>query len=121
MVDVHDQPRGPDVRDAALELSVYPLHISCRAVEPVVLPAFAGSAVRGALFGAVRDLACVNKAAPSCGACPLHPVCGVSRLLATVEEDGPRGAEVPRPFVVRPPLEGPRHSGRGRRSTAASH
>src|SRR5207249_1866640 len=60
------------------------------------------------LLGAVRDLACVNKAAPSCGACPLHPVCGVSQLLATVEDDGPRGAEVPRPFVVRPSLDGQR-------------
>ena len=108
MVDVHDQPPAPDVRDAGIDLSVYPLQVSCRAVEPVALPAFAGSAVRGALFGAVRDLACVNKAAPSCGACTLHPVCGVSRLLATVEEDGPRGAEVPRPFVVRPPLAGAR-------------
>jgi hypothetical protein len=91
-----------------MDLTVYPLSVVCRAVDLVALPAFAGSAVRGALFGAVRDLACVNQAAPSCAACPLHPVCGVSRLLATVEDDGPRGAEVPRPFVVRPPLDGAR-------------
>jgi hypothetical protein len=89
-------------------LDVFPLSVVCRAIAPVTLPVFAGSAVRGALFGAVRDLACVNQAAPSCRACSLHQVCGVSRLLATVEEDGPRGVEVPRPFVIRPPLEGAR-------------
>ena len=93
---------------AAFELAVYPLEARCRAGEAVALPAFAGSAVRGALFGAVRDLACVNQAAPSCAVCPLHSVCGVSHLLATVDDGGARGQEAPRPFVLRPPLDGPR-------------
>lgn len=100
--------RAEPIPGALLDLEVYPLRVTCRAVEPVTLPTFAGSAVRGALFGAVRDMACVNKAAPNCAACPLHPVCGVSRLLATVDEEGVRGAEIPRPFVVRPPLDGAR-------------
>lgn len=91
-----------------LGISVYPLRVLCRAVEPVALPAFAGSAVRGALFGAVRDLACVNPTAPSCVVCPLHRICGASLLLATVDEQGPRGREVPRPFALRPPLDGGR-------------
>jgi hypothetical protein len=89
-------------------LPVFPLHVQCKALEPVALPAFAGSAIRGALFGAVRELACVNQAAPSCSACPLHSVCGVSRLLATVEDDGPRGGDAPRPFAIRPPENGGR-------------
>ncbi len=91
-----------------LGFPVYPLRAICRAVEPVALPVFAGSAVRGALFGAVRDLACVNPTAPSCAVCPLHAVCGASLLLATVDEQGPRGREVPRPFALRPPLDGGR-------------
>jgi hypothetical protein len=40
-------------------------------------------------------------------------VCGVSLLLATVDTEGPRGMEVPRPFALRPPLDGPRHVGPG--------
>lgn len=100
-----------------LGFAVYPLRVICRAVEPVALPAFAGSAVRGALFGAVRDLACVNPAAPSCAACPLHTVCGAAQLLATVDEQGPRGREVPRPFALRPPLDGGRVVQPGERFT----
>jgi hypothetical protein len=100
-----------------LGFAVYPLRVICRAVEPVLLPTFAGSAVRGALFGAVRDLACVNPAAPSCAACPLHRVCGAALLLATVDEQGPRGREVPRPFALRPPLDGGRVVQPGERFT----
>lgn len=97
-----------DLTRAFGALFLYPLRVTCRAAEPVALPLFAGSAVRGALFGSVRDLACVNHAAPTCAACPLHRVCGVSLLLATVDAGGPRGMEVPRPFALRPPLDGPR-------------
>ncbi len=100
-----------------LAFPVYPLRAICRAVEPVALPVFGGSAVRGALFGAVRDLACVNPAAPSCAVCPLHAVCGAAQLLATVDEQGPRGREVPRPFALRPPLDGGRVVQPGERFT----
>jgi hypothetical protein len=99
--------------DLPPSLAIHPLRVYCRAQESVALPAYSGSAVRGALFGAVRDLACVNPTAPSCMVCPLHRVCGASLLLATVDDGSPRGIEVPRPFVLRPPLDGPRVVGPG--------
>ncbi len=108
-----ERSSAADFPDSGLRLHL--LRVTCRAEEPVSLPAFSGSAIRGALFGAVRELACANQAAPSCAACPLHRVCGVSLLLATVDPEGLRGIEAPRPFVMRPPLEGARVVAAGER------
>lgn len=63
-----------------------------------------GAAIRGAIFGVVRHQFCVRKDLESCHPCPVVSTCPVSFLLATVDEAGRRGDDVPRPYSVQPPL-----------------
>lgn len=62
-----------------------------------------GSALRGALFHAVRNRFCTNQALSSCQPCPLRAACAVSFLLATVDDQSNRGLDVPRPYTIEPP------------------
>lgn len=80
------------------------LTFCCRVVEPIVMREHKGSAIRGAIFGAVRHQFCVRKELDSCHPCQLVSTCPVSFLLATVDESGRRGDDVPRPYTVQPPL-----------------
>jgi len=63
-----------------------------------------GSAIRGALFNVLRRQFCFQRQYDSCQLCPLHATCPVSFLLATVDDEGRRGADLPRPYTVEPPL-----------------
>jgi hypothetical protein len=73
---------------------------------PLSLPAFAGSALRGAFGGALRTSACMTKA-KTCDDCPLLSSCP----YAVVFEPRPPSADhplqdfnqIPRPYVVEPP------------------
>jgi len=89
-------------------LPIYGLTIELETVTPVELAEHPGSALRGALVHALLDTHCTNKAAPSCAVCPLVGVCPVSALVAPLRDDAPRGRDVPRPFVITPPLSQPR-------------
>jgi len=71
-------------------------------LTPLLLPAYAGPSIRGALFGALtrhfcpaleREITVEHKA--------LCPVCW---LLATENPTGSRGRDVPRPYAIEPPL-----------------
>ena len=73
---------------------------------PVLLNEHQGSALRGALFHALRNQFCMNKTVTSCQPCLLHAGCPVSFLLATVDDQASRGADVPRPYTIEPPLDG---------------
>lgn len=89
------------------------LRFTIRVVTPVVLNEHKGSAIRGALYHALRRHFCFNKEAPSCAECPLHATCPVAFLVATTIQDrilkmddkGQRGREVPRPYTIEPPLD----------------
>jgi len=78
--------------------------------RPVVLNEHKGSAIRGALFHALRGRPgtdrgfCLRKELTSCAPCQLHTVCPISALVATVRPNGARGVDPPRPFTVEPPL-----------------
>lgn len=87
---------------------IYELVIAVETVAPVELAEHPGSALRGALVQALLDTHCSNKSAPSCAACPLVHVCPVSALVAPMRDEAPRGRDVPRPFVITPPLPAPR-------------
>lgn len=63
-----------------------------------------GAAIRGAIFGAVRYQFCVRKELESCHPCQLVASCPVSFLLASVDEAGRRGDDIPRPYSIQPPL-----------------
>ena len=79
-----------------------------RVVRPLELDEHSGSALRGNLFEAVWQRFCNNKAALSCAACPLNQMCPVSALVAPLREENVRGRDIPRPYVILPPLEGER-------------
>lgn len=63
-----------------------------------------GSAIRGALFHAMRGRFCNNREADECAACPLVTTCPVATLLSTLRPGSERGRDVPRPYTVQPPI-----------------
>jgi hypothetical protein len=78
-----------------------------------------GSAIRGALFHALRRRFCGLArgprepslrpggragAGPDCAACPLVATCPVATLVSTLRPGSARGRDVPRPYTVQPPL-----------------
>ncbi len=80
----------------------YKLNFTCEAVTAVSLPRYNGSILRGAFFSALRQDFCLNKELNTCLNCPRAEVCPICRLVATVERDSNRGAEIPRPFALEP-------------------
>jgi hypothetical protein len=72
--------------------------------EPLELNAHQGSALRGALFHALRGRFCTNPVAAECRFCPLNAACPVCTLVSTLRPDSDRGADVPRPYTIQPPL-----------------
>lgn len=79
-------------------------------LSPLGLGRHVGAALRGALFESLRSNlnVCLYKHLPSCQPCTLRQVCPLSGLLATVDDEAVRGHDVPRPMVIRPPLDGAR-------------
>ncbi|HZT07111.1 MAG TPA: CRISPR system precrRNA processing endoribonuclease RAMP protein Cas6 [Chloroflexota bacterium] len=76
-------------------------------VSPLRLPFAAGAAIRGALFGTLRRQFCMAGRGAGCGRPDVVADCPVCFLLAPVDEADRRGRDVPRPYVLRPPLRGP--------------
>jgi CRISPR-associated endoribonuclease Cas6 len=83
-------------------LSVHIVRIVAEATEPIALDEHPGSALRGALFGALLRRFCTNPTAPTCAQCPLNATCPVAALVAPLRDEAPRGRDVPRPFVLAP-------------------
>jgi hypothetical protein len=90
-------------------LTTHHLTFTATALTPVALGEQSGSALRGAVAGALWERFCANKPAPSCAACPLMGVCPVAALLAPLRDEDEKGGEQrPRPYVTRPPIDGAR-------------
>lgn len=87
----------------------YRLRVVTEVTSTVELNEHQGSAIRGALFHAMRGRFCNNEKADECAACPLATTCPVAILLSTVKPGSERGRDVPRPYTVQPPL--PREGG----------
>jgi hypothetical protein len=85
-------------------LATYHLRFTVQVVTPLMLDEHCGSALRGNLFQAVWEGFCTNKAAASCADCPLHNVCAVSTLVAPLRDEHTRGRDIPRPYIILPPL-----------------
>lgn len=96
----------PNPQPAAF--TAYQLFFDIQAMEPMGLHAHNGSALRGMLYRAVMELSTGERRAPDLRFIP-DPA--IHRLLATLDEDSPRGRDVPRPYVIIPPL--PRSLGEG--------
>jgi hypothetical protein len=90
------------------DLDVHLLRFHAEVTGPLRLPAAGGAALRGALFGALRAQFCVAEGGPDCGSPEAAARCRVCFLLAPVEVGNRRGQDVPRPYVLRLPPEGPR-------------
>jgi len=82
------------------------LRFTCQVVEPMQLNEHQGSAIRGAFYHALLSAFCMNREAASCAACPLVASCPVAFLVATLDPQSDRGATVPRPYTIEPPLDG---------------
>lgn len=86
------------------DLSLHPLCFTAEAIEPLELDEHAGSSLRGALFNALLRRFCMNPTAPTCADCPLNATCPVAELVAPLRDEHPRGRDIPRPFVIEPPM-----------------
>jgi len=87
------------------KFSAQTFEFRCEVVQPIKLNQHKGAALRGALFNSLRKAGCSHRELTSCRPCELVAECPVSFLLATVDNDGRRGGDVPRPFVINPPLD----------------
>lgn len=85
-------------------LVTHHLFFTAEVVTPLELDDHSGAALRGSFFEAVWRRFCTNKAAATCADCPLHAMCPVSTLVAPLREENPRGRDIPRPYVILPPL-----------------
>lgn len=99
------------------ELMTHHLLFVTEVVTPLALDEHSGSAIRGNLFEAVWRRFCNNRAAATCAECPLHTLCPVSALVAPLREDHPRGRDIPRPYIIIPPMEGARYYAPGEQFT----
>lgn len=82
------------------------LTFNMRAVDTVELNEHQGSALRGALFHALRRRFCAFARQPEaeCGACTLAQTCPVATLVSTLDPNHARGQDRPRPFTIQPPI-----------------
>ena len=92
-----------------MTLTVHHLEFTATALTPVALGEQSGSALRGAVAGALWERFCANKPAPTCADCPLVKLCPVAALVAPMRDDDEQGSDQrPRPYVLRPPRDGAR-------------
>src|SRR5438874_1544182 len=95
----------PDLSPLAA-LGVLPLWIAARAIEPIELPRYSGSTLRGAFGAALKRLVCVRPDLPQCDPCPLIDRCAYPYLFET-QAGGQPGTvgftDLPRPYVIHAP------------------
>lgn len=118
-------------------LDIYQFLVTAEVITAIEVDDHCGAALRGTLFEAVWTRFCTNKQAMSCAECRLHPVCPVSALVSPLREVGDcklrkeltqdsslvgdcklreersRWHDVPRPYVIYPPLGASRRYERG--------
>jgi hypothetical protein len=82
------------------------LWFTLKVVTVLELDAYSGAALRGSFFNAIWYRFCTNKSAPACSQCPLNEACPVSAIVAPLRQDDSWGQDIPRPYVILPPLDG---------------
>ncbi|MBN2007614.1 MAG: CRISPR system precrRNA processing endoribonuclease RAMP protein Cas6 [Anaerolineae bacterium] len=82
------------------------LRFVAEAQDIVELNEHQGSAIRGALFHALRHKFCAFARQPDaeCSGCVLAATCPVALLVSTLDPNHTRGQDRPRPFTVQPPI-----------------
>ena len=83
------------------------LVFECEVVTPLRLNPHTGSAIRGAFFHALRNGFCAfaRDRDAQCAGCALVAACPVAFLVSTLDDQSGRGADVPRPYTIQPPLD----------------
>ena len=79
--------------------------------QPLHLPDYAGSMLRGAFGHALRQLACITRQ-PDCTGCPMHAQCPYPAIFAPPPPSGhalQTFSSIPVPYVIEPPEWG-RHT-----------
>ncbi|SRR5712692_1691586 len=94
-------------------LDIYQFLVTAEVVTAIEVDDHCGAALRGTLFEAVWNRFCTNKQAISCGDCPLHSACPVSALVSPLREERSHWRDVPRPYIIYPPLGSSRRYKRG--------
>ncbi|WGE83003.1 CRISPR system precrRNA processing endoribonuclease RAMP protein Cas6 [Actinobacillus equuli] len=76
--------------------------------EPIFLPEYAGSTLRGAFGRALRKIACMTKQ-ENCKECPLYRTCPYTNIFETpapAEHDLQKFSQVPNGYIIEPPKWG---------------
>lgn len=94
----------------ALPIARYAL--TARVLQPLSLPDYAGSLLRGQFGAALRNVACMTRQ-PTCPGCPLIPTCPYTRIFEAPPP--PKGShalqdfsQIPNPYIIEPPTPGAR-------------
>ncbi|MBN1873214.1 MAG: CRISPR system precrRNA processing endoribonuclease RAMP protein Cas6 [Anaerolineae bacterium] len=89
------------------------LRFTLEAHDIVELNEHQGSAIRGALFHALRRKFCAFARQPdaTCETCALAQTCAIATLVSTLDPQHARGQDRPRPFTVQPPVWGEEGAG----------
>lgn len=78
--------------------------------DPVKLPAYAGSLLRGQFGSALRRVSCITRA-KTCEGCPLLQTCPYSRIFESPALEShtlQKFSHIPNPYVIEPPPIGTR-------------
>jgi hypothetical protein len=95
---------------ASLPIARYAL--TARVQQPLSLPDYAGSLLRGQFGAALRNVACMTRQ-PTCPGCPLMTTCPYTRIFETpAPAKGSHTLQdfssIPNPYVIEPPAPGAR-------------
>ena len=97
-------------RPTTLPLARY--RFTAQVQQPLALPEYAGSLVRGQFGAALRNVACMTRQ-PTCLGCPLLQTCPYTRIFEA--QPPPKGqhalqdfSQIPNPYVMEPPTPGAR-------------
>jgi len=85
---------------------------TARVQQPLSLPDYAGSLLRGQFGAALRNVACMTRQ-PTCPGCPLTQTCPYTRIFEAPPP--PKGShalqdfsQIPNPYIIEPPTPGAR-------------
>lgn len=94
-------------------LTAHHLRFSLEVESTIELNEHKGSALRGLLFHALRGPEknpalgfCVQRHLWTCAECSLVAACPVASLVSTLNPEAERGRDVPRPYAIKPPMDG---------------
>ena len=90
-----------------MELNTFPVtryELQFLVTEPILLPEYSGSALRGAFGRALRKISCMTKQA-DCKACPLYQTCPYTNIFempAPKEHHLQKFSQVPNGYIIEP-------------------